>query len=64
MIRPVPLGVFLINFVFTFCMLYFCQSIPATVNGMLGGYARISPTDIKDSKKFLKSFLEVSEAFT
>ena len=45
-------------------MLYFFQSIPATVNGMLGGYAHISSTDIKDSKKFLKSFLEVSEAFT
>ena len=45
-------------------MLYFCQSIPATVDGMLGGYAHISPTDITDSKKFLKSFLEVSEALT
>ena len=28
---------------------------------MLGGYAHISTTDIKDSKKFLKGFLEVSE---
>ena len=35
------------------------QKVPATVDGMLGGYARISPTDIRDSKKFLKPFLEV-----
>lgn len=37
------------------------KKIPATVNGMLGGYAHISPTDIKDSKKFLKNFLELPE---
>ena len=40
---------------------YFCvKSVPATVNGMLGGYGHISPTDIKDSKRFLKNFLDVS----
>jgi len=37
------------------------KNIPATVNGMLGGYAHISPMDIKDSKKFLKSFLELPD---
>ncbi|KAL9958607.1 hypothetical protein ACROYT_G035646 [Oculina patagonica] len=37
------------------------KNIPATVNGMLGGYAHISPTDIKDSKKFLKNFLELPD---
>ena len=35
------------------------QKIPATVNGMLGGYAHISTTDIKDSKRFLRNILEV-----
>lgn len=37
------------------------KSVPATVNGMLGGYAHISPTDIKDSKKFLSNFLELRD---
>ncbi|KAM7441754.1 N-terminal Xaa-Pro-Lys N-methyltransferase 1 [Porites harrisoni] len=37
------------------------KKVPATVDGMLGGYARISPTDIRDSKKFLKPFLELPD---
>lgn len=37
------------------------KSVPATVNGMLGGYGHISPTDIKDSKRFLKNFLDLSD---
>lgn len=37
------------------------KNIPATVNGMLGGYGHISPTDIKDSKRFLKNFLDLSD---
>ncbi len=34
---------------------------PATVNGMLGGYERISDTDISQSQNFLSYLLQVSE---
>ncbi|XP_031572380.1 N-terminal Xaa-Pro-Lys N-methyltransferase 1-B-like [Actinia tenebrosa] len=34
------------------------KEIPATDNGMLGGFAHISSADIDGSKKFLKQFLE------
>ncbi|XP_074624360.1 N-terminal Xaa-Pro-Lys N-methyltransferase 1-B-like [Acropora palmata] len=37
------------------------QNIPATVNGMLGGYARISMTDITHSKRFLMKFLKLPD---
>lgn len=35
------------------------KSIPPTVDGMLGGYAQISSTDIGGSKKFLTGFFQV-----
>lgn len=34
--------------------------IPPNVNGMLGGFEKISPTDINGSKAFLRPFLKVS----
>jgi len=34
-------------------------TIPSTVNGMLGGFEHISPTDINGSKAFLRPFLKV-----
>lgn len=37
------------------------KNIPATVNGMLGGYAHISTTDITHSKRFLERFLELPD---
>lgn len=33
--------------------------IPSTVDGMLGGFEKISPTDINGSKAFLRPFLKV-----
>lgn len=38
----------------------FLQGIPATVDGMLGGFSRLSGTDIASSKKFLLPFLQAS----
>ena len=35
------------------------KSIPANLNGMLGGYERISAIDIRSSKLFLKEFIQV-----
>ena len=35
------------------------KSIPANLNGMLGGYERISAIDIKSSQLFLKQFTQV-----
>ena len=35
------------------------QKVPATVDGMLGGYGKISSTDIMGSKKFLDEFVQV-----
>lgn len=37
------------------------KNIPATVNGMLGGYASISMTDTTHSKRFLTKFLKFSD---
>ena len=36
------------------------DTISPTVDGMLGGFEKISPTDINGSKAFLRSFLKVS----
>lgn len=36
------------------------EAIPPTVDGMLGGFAKISPTDINGSREFLRPFLTVS----
>lgn len=40
------------------------QGIPATVDGMLGGFGNISSTDIAGSKNFLLPFIEVRWWFT
>ena len=37
------------------------SQIPSTVDGMLGGFEKISPTDINGSKAFLRPFLKVSQ---
>ncbi|KAK2547754.1 N-terminal Xaa-Pro-Lys N-methyltransferase 1-B [Acropora cervicornis] len=37
------------------------KNIPATVNGMLGGYASISMTDVTHSKRFLTKFLKLTD---
>lgn len=34
-------------------------NVTPTVDGMLGGFAKISPTDINGSKAFLRPFLKV-----
>ncbi|KAJ8300222.1 hypothetical protein KUTeg_021741, partial [Tegillarca granosa] len=34
------------------------ESIPATIDGMLGGFAQISPTDINGSRAFLRPYLK------
>lgn len=36
------------------------KDIPATVDGMLGGYGHISSIDINSSRRFLLRFLRVS----
>lgn len=36
------------------------EGITPTVDGMLGGFAKISPTDINGSHAFLRPFLMVS----
>ena len=38
------------------------KSIPASVNGMLGGYERITNIDTRSSKLFINDFLEVSSS--
>lgn len=35
------------------------KDVPATVDGMLGGYGHISSIDINSSRKFLQRFLRV-----
>ena len=35
------------------------EGIPATVDGMLGGFSHISSTDIAGSTKFLRDFISV-----
>ncbi|CAH1786264.1 unnamed protein product [Owenia fusiformis] len=40
------------------------QTVPPTVDGMLGGFARISTTDIAGSNKFLRSFIKGPKAKT
>ena len=35
------------------------KSIPSTIDGMLGGFSRISEVDIHGSKLFLKHFIKV-----
>ena len=37
-------------------------SVPTTIDGMLGGFAKISHTDIDGSNKLLKSLFKVGEA--
>ena len=39
--------------------LVYWSSIDASVNGMLGGFAQISSTDIAGSSKFLRKFIYV-----
>ena len=36
------------------------QNVSPTVDGMLGGFAFVSPVDIDGSTEFIKEFLEVS----
>jgi hypothetical protein len=36
------------------------KAIPATVDGVMGGFANLSSNDISGSKKFLLPFLEAS----
>ena len=36
------------------------KDVQPTVNGMLGGYANISTTDINGSRAFIRPFLKVS----
>lgn len=40
------------------CADKYWKTIPATVNGMLGGYSRISATDSNGSLMFLKGFIQ------
>ena len=35
------------------------QNAPATVDGMLGGHAYVSPVDVQSSTDFINEFLEV-----
>jgi hypothetical protein len=42
--------------IFYICI-FVLQEIPATDNGMLGGFAHISSADIAGSRKFLQEFL-------
>lgn len=37
------------------------KDVPATVDGMLGGYGHISSIDINSSRKFLQRFLRVGK---
>ena len=38
------------------------KEVPATVDGMLGGYGHISSIDINSSRKFLQRFLRVGRS--
>lgn len=40
------------------------SEIPSTVDGMLGGFEKISPTDINGSKAFLRPFLKIGKGDT
>ncbi|XP_066294234.1 N-terminal Xaa-Pro-Lys N-methyltransferase 1-like [Branchiostoma lanceolatum] len=40
------------------------KEIPATVDGMLGGYSKVDKVDIKGSKKFLQEFISGPNAKT
>ena len=40
------------------------EKIDPTVEGMLGGFAKISPLDIDGSNKFLKMMFKVSKVLT
>lgn len=45
-----------------YCRFYFLmssQNVSPTVDGMLGGFAFVSPVDIDGSTEFIKDFLEV-----
>jgi len=35
------------------------ETIAPTVDGMLGGFAKISPTDINGSREFMRPFITV-----
>ena len=37
------------------------DSVSPTIDGMLGGYAKISPTDINGSRAFLRPLLKVDD---
>lgn len=43
--------------------LYWSQ-VDATVNGMLGGFSRVSPSDISESRKFLSHFFSARKSAT
>lgn len=36
------------------------ENIPATIDGMLGGYSNVLNADVQASSRFLSSFLNVS----
>lgn len=40
------------------------ESIPPTVDGMLGGFAKISPTDINGSREFIRPFITVNNKYS
>jgi len=40
------------------------KGVPATINGMLGGYERVSKVDIRGSTAFLKTFIQGNNART
>ena len=40
--------------------LVYWTGIDASVNGMLGGFAQISSTDISGSSKFLRQYIKVN----
>ncbi|XP_045204798.1 N-terminal Xaa-Pro-Lys N-methyltransferase 1-like [Mercenaria mercenaria] len=40
------------------------SQVPTTVDGMLGGFEKISPTDINGSKAFLRPFLKIGKGKT
>ena len=36
------------------------QAVPATVDGMLGGFGQLSSTDAASSRRFIQPFMKVS----
>ena len=38
----------------------FSQAVPATVDGMLGGFGQLSSTDAASSRRFIQPFMKVS----